>query len=113
MLILIEIVFDVSWLLKEQPAVEHSYSRRSANVRICRGSENGSYVIGLFYPFLLTGKYNNILVFNATKNSWIPKLKKKDKMILKESQEKCFKLKFVLKNVSISLVKLTHCLVFF
>ncbi|KAG9427873.1 metabotropic glutamate receptor 2 isoform X1 [Apis mellifera carnica] len=53
-LILIEIVFDVSWLLKEPPAVEHSYSRRSANVRVCRGSENGSYVIGLFYPFLLT-----------------------------------------------------------
>lgn len=86
-LILIEIVFDVSWLLKEPPAVEHSYSRRSANVRVCRGSENGSYVIGLFYPFLLTGKYNNTLAFKMhflfkiydklTKNSWIPEFKKK------------------------------------
>lgn len=64
-LILIEIVFDAGWLLKELPTVEHSYSKRSANVRICRGSENGSYVIGLFYPFLLTGKYNNTLAFNA------------------------------------------------
>ncbi|XP_076223959.1 metabotropic glutamate receptor-like [Nomia melanderi] len=53
-LTLVEIAFDVVWLLKEPPAVTSSYPSREANIRICRGSENGSYVIGLAYPFLLT-----------------------------------------------------------
>lgn len=55
-LTLVEIAFDVVWLLKEPPAVTSSYPSREANIRICRGSENGSYVIGLAYPFLLTSK---------------------------------------------------------
>ncbi|XP_043249724.1 metabotropic glutamate receptor 4-like [Colletes gigas] len=53
-LTLAEILFDAAWLLKQPPAVIHSYPIRDANLRICRGSENGSYVTGLLYPFLLT-----------------------------------------------------------
>ncbi|CAD1478179.1 unnamed protein product, partial [Heterotrigona itama] len=53
-LVLAEVLFDGGWLLKEPPAIEHSYPSREANVRVCRGSEDGSYVIGLLYPFLLT-----------------------------------------------------------
>ncbi|CAK9832016.1 Metabotropic glutamate receptor [Anthophora retusa] len=53
-LALVEVAFDASWLTKEPPAVEHWYPTRDANVRVCRGSEDGSYVIGLVYPFLLT-----------------------------------------------------------
>ncbi|KAF3428898.1 hypothetical protein E2986_12522 [Frieseomelitta varia] len=53
-LVLIETAFDAGWLLKEPPAIEHSYPSRDANVRVCRDSEDGSYVIGLLYPFLLT-----------------------------------------------------------
>ncbi|KAK1127664.1 hypothetical protein K0M31_003161 [Melipona bicolor] len=53
-LVLVETAFDAGWLLKEPPAIEHSYPSREANVRVCRGSEDGSYVIGLLYPFLLT-----------------------------------------------------------
>ncbi|XP_076162365.1 metabotropic glutamate receptor 4 [Ptiloglossa arizonensis] len=53
-LTLVEIAFDAAWLLKEPPAVASSYPSRDANLRICRGSENGSYVAGLLYPFLLT-----------------------------------------------------------
>ncbi|XP_076640477.1 metabotropic glutamate receptor 6 [Colletes latitarsis] len=53
-LTLAEIIFDAAWLLKQPPAVIHSYPIRDANLRICRGSENGSYVTGLLYPFLLT-----------------------------------------------------------
>lgn len=56
MLTLAEIGFDTTWLLKEPPAVIHSYPSRDANVRVCRGSEDGSYVIGLLCPFVLTGK---------------------------------------------------------
>nr|XP_012154122.1 PREDICTED: metabotropic glutamate receptor-like isoform X3 [Megachile rotundata] len=51
---MIEVAFDASWLLKEPPAVTHSYPSRDANVRVCKGSEDGSYVIGLLYPFVLT-----------------------------------------------------------
>ncbi|CAL7952540.1 unnamed protein product [Xylocopa violacea] len=51
---LVEIAFDAGWLIKEPPAVEHWYPSRDANVRVCRGSEDGSYVVGLIYPFLLT-----------------------------------------------------------
>ncbi|XP_034186753.2 metabotropic glutamate receptor 6 isoform X3 [Osmia lignaria lignaria] len=51
---LVEVAFDASWLLKEPPAVTHSYPSREANVRVCKGSEDGSYVIGLLYPFVLT-----------------------------------------------------------
>ncbi|XP_076239392.1 metabotropic glutamate receptor 4 [Calliopsis andreniformis] len=54
MLTLAEIAFDATWLLKEPPVVTHSFPIREANMRVCRGSENGSYVIGLLYPFLLT-----------------------------------------------------------
>ncbi|XP_015430249.1 PREDICTED: metabotropic glutamate receptor-like [Dufourea novaeangliae] len=50
----VEIAFDAAWLLKEPPAVTRAYPNRDSNVRICRGSENGSYVIGLVYPFVLT-----------------------------------------------------------
>lgn len=53
-LVLVEIAFDVGWLFKEPPAIQRSYPSRDANVRVCRGSEDGSYVIGLIYPFLLT-----------------------------------------------------------
>ncbi|XP_076278520.1 metabotropic glutamate receptor 6 [Lasioglossum baleicum] len=53
-LTLAEVAFDAAWLLKEPPAVTNSYPTREANVRICRGSEDASYVIGLAYPFLLT-----------------------------------------------------------
>ncbi|XP_076643046.1 LOW QUALITY PROTEIN: metabotropic glutamate receptor 6 [Halictus rubicundus] len=53
-LTLAEVVFDAIWLSKEPPAVTNSYPTREANVRICRGSEDGSYVIGLAYPFVLT-----------------------------------------------------------
>ncbi|KOC68808.1 Metabotropic glutamate receptor [Habropoda laboriosa] len=53
-LALVEIAFDASWLTKEPAAVEHWYPTRDANVRVCRGSEDGSYLIGLVYPFLLT-----------------------------------------------------------
>ncbi|XP_020721541.2 metabotropic glutamate receptor 6 [Bombus terrestris] len=53
-LVLVEIAFDVGWLLKKPPAIQRSYPSRDANVRVCRGSEDGSYVIGLIYPFLLT-----------------------------------------------------------
>lgn len=56
---LVEVAFDASWLLKEPPAVTHSYPSREANVRVCKGSEDGSYVIGLLYPFVLTGKLND------------------------------------------------------
>ncbi|XP_076754284.1 metabotropic glutamate receptor 6 [Xylocopa sonorina] len=51
---LVEIAFDAGWLIKEPPAVDHWYPSRDANVRVCRGSEDGSYVVGLVYPFLLT-----------------------------------------------------------
>ncbi|XP_053971463.1 metabotropic glutamate receptor 6-like isoform X2 [Hylaeus volcanicus] len=53
-LTLAEIAFDAVWLLNEPPAVTRSHPTRDANVRICRGSENGSYVAGLLYPFVLT-----------------------------------------------------------
>ncbi|XP_017764397.1 PREDICTED: metabotropic glutamate receptor 6-like [Eufriesea mexicana] len=53
-LVLVEIAFDAIRLFKQPPAVVHSHPSRDANTRICRGSEDGSYVIGLVYPFLLT-----------------------------------------------------------
>ncbi|XP_076378280.1 metabotropic glutamate receptor 6 isoform X2 [Megalopta genalis] len=53
-LTLAEVALDAAWLLREPPSVINSYPSREANVRICRGSEDGSYVIGLAYPFVLT-----------------------------------------------------------
>ncbi|XP_076662884.1 metabotropic glutamate receptor 6 isoform X2 [Andrena cerasifolii] len=54
MLTLAEIGCDAVWLIKQPPTVTHSHPTREANIRVCRGSEDGSYVIGLLYPFLLT-----------------------------------------------------------
>ena len=62
-LVVVEMAFDAGWLLKEPPTIEHSYPSREANVRVCRGSEDGSYVIGLLYPFLLTGEFSFIRLF--------------------------------------------------
>lgn len=57
MLTLAEIACDAVWLIKQPPTVARSHPTREANIRVCRGSEDGSYVIGLLYPFLLTGEW--------------------------------------------------------
>ncbi|XP_054165125.1 metabotropic glutamate receptor 3-like, partial [Oppia nitens] len=55
LLISIEVMVNACWLFYDKPDVTHVYPSREANVLICLGSDNTSYLVGLVYPSILIG----------------------------------------------------------
>ncbi|XP_046477673.1 metabotropic glutamate receptor 6 isoform X1 [Neodiprion pinetum] len=49
----IEVVINAVWLMKVPPSVNHIYPSRDVRLRICRGLEDRSYMVGLIYPCFL------------------------------------------------------------
>ncbi|KAK0093640.1 hypothetical protein PV326_013034 [Microctonus aethiopoides] len=49
----IEVIINAVWLLQIPPSIAHIYPTRDTRLRICRGLDDRSYMIGLIYPFIL------------------------------------------------------------
>lgn len=54
----VEIVIIVVTFWYNTPIVTHIYPTRDSRIRICNGIGDYSYLIDLFYPFILIGKYS-------------------------------------------------------
>ncbi|XP_015175379.1 PREDICTED: metabotropic glutamate receptor-like [Polistes dominula] len=52
-LIILEIIVNITWLVTVPPWVTHVYPTRDTRLRICQGLDDTSYMISLIYPFVL------------------------------------------------------------
>ncbi|XP_011307133.1 metabotropic glutamate receptor 3 isoform X1 [Fopius arisanus] len=52
-LTLVEVIINGIWLLQVPPGIAHSYPTRDSRLRICKGLDDRSYMVGLIYPFML------------------------------------------------------------
>ncbi|XP_048505031.1 metabotropic glutamate receptor 6-like isoform X2 [Athalia rosae] len=53
MLTLVEVLINAIWLSQVPPSVTHNYPTRDTRIRMCRGLDDHSFMVGLSYPFLL------------------------------------------------------------
>ncbi|KAL2735883.1 metabotropic glutamate receptor 4 isoform X1 [Vespula squamosa] len=52
-LILLEVIVNVTLLVKVPPRVKHIYPTRDTKIKICQGLDDRSYIVSLIYPFVL------------------------------------------------------------